>query len=210
MSSPCHSPGGPAADPGESDLVRARRAGRNAGASPREWRLRLAAANDVTALAALIQAAYVVEAELVRGKRIDEAGVADYQRRGTFLLAEQVEARPHAPRAGESSASSLAGCVFVEPRGRSGYLGLLSVEPALQGAGLGEALLEAAEAHLGESGCAEVEILVVSERAELFPWYEKRGYRRTGTRPFSDPAKLLRLCHFVEMRKPLGPPRRSP
>jgi GNAT superfamily N-acetyltransferase len=172
--------------------------------------LRDAGASDAAALVALIRAAYRVEAEIVRGQRIDDAGVADHRRRGTFLLAEEIGDGPLAERTAHAPTLRLAGCVFVEPRGRSGYLGLLSVEPALQGFGLGEALLEAAETRLFESGCAEVEILVLSERVELFPWYERRGYRRTGTRPFSDVGKLLRPCHFVELRKPLGPPRRSP
>jgi ribosomal protein S18 acetylase RimI-like enzyme len=165
-------------------------------------RLRDAGPGDDAGLVALINAAYVVEAAFVRGERIDETAVADHRRRGTFLVAEEGSTEQIAAADGRSA---LAACVFVEPRGRSGYLGLLSVAPELQGSGQGDALLRAGEERLRAAGCGEVEILVVSERHELFPWYEKRGYRRTGERPFTDVERLLRPCHFVVMRKTLPP-----
>jgi GNAT superfamily N-acetyltransferase len=164
--------------------------------------VREAAGSDVVALVDLINAAYVVEASLVRGERIEAGGVGDYLRGGKFLVADETSA---ASRGGEPAASRwLPGCVYVEPRDVCGYLGLLSVQPALQNAGLGDRLLRSGEAWLLAAGCAEVEILVMSERSELFPWYHRRGYRRSGTRPFADTARLLRPCHFVVMRKKLA------
>jgi GNAT superfamily N-acetyltransferase len=164
--------------------------------------VREAADGDGAALVDLINAAYVVEASLVRGARIDEAGVREYRRHGAFLVAED---QPAASLGGTPATPPwLPGCVYVEPRGVQGYLGLLSVQPERQGAGLGDRLLRAGEARLLAAGCGEVEILVISERGELFPWYERRGYRRSGTRPFTDAARLLRPCHFVVMRKELA------
>lgn len=181
------------------------------GAATERLRTRDAGVEDVPALVELINAAYVVEASLVRGLRTDAADIAGKLRAGTFLVVDDESAEPvgeREPRSGMPIAPRrLAACVYLEPRGRSGYLGLLSVQPGAQGAGLGDRLLRAGEARLRSAGCLAVEILVMSERAELFPWYEKRGFHRGGTRPFSDPAKLLRSCHFVEMRKPLVPVR---
>jgi GNAT superfamily N-acetyltransferase len=165
-------------------------------------RVREAGAGDVATVVGLVNAAYVVEALLVRGERIDAAGVDEHRRRGLFLLLEQDLADRGGASAG--AAWSALGCVYVQPRGQAGYLGLLSVLPDRQGEGLGDLLLRAGEERLSAAGCREVEILVVSERAELFPWYEKRGYARTGrTLPFGAPDRLLQPCHFVEMRKVL-------
>jgi GNAT superfamily N-acetyltransferase len=149
----------------------------------------LATAEDAEALAGLINAAYRVERHFVRGDRIDPEGVRQYLERGVFLVLRG------------DSGSALAACVYLEPRGETGYLGMLSVAPGLQGRGLGDRLLRAGESWLAHRGARAVEIRVVSLRRELFPWYETRGYRAAGTAPFSEPHRLLRPCCFVVMAK---------
>ena len=67
-----------------------------------------------------------------------------------------------------------------------GYVGLLSVQPRAQSAGIGTRLLRAAESHVRtELGLAASAVWVVSARDELLAWYERAGYVRTGeTHPF--------------------------
>lgn len=85
----------------------------------------------------------------------------------------------------------IAGCVALEPDGARCYLGMLTIRPAVQARGLGRRLLRAAEdfARL-RFGTRAMHMTVIVQRAELIAWYERRGYRRTGTRrpfPYGDP-----------------------
>lgn len=154
--------------------------------------LRAALPADVPAITALVNEAYRVEAFFVRGDRVDAREVAEHLESGAFLLADGPQ--------------GLEGSVYVEARGASGYFGLLSVVPARQGRGLGRRLVAAAEECLRGAGCRGAEILVVSLRTELFPFYERLGYVEAGTAPFpeSERERLLRPCHFVVMRKRLA------
>jgi GNAT superfamily N-acetyltransferase len=76
------------------------------------------------------------------------------------------------------------------------------VEPARAGQGLGGELMTHAEAHLQGRGCRTVFITVVDQRTELFPIYERRGYRRDGTTlPFRRQTKVP--CVLVVLSKSL-------
>jgi GNAT superfamily N-acetyltransferase len=153
--------------------------------------MRAASEEDAAALAALINDAYRVERHFVRGDRLDPRGVLDHMQRGSFLVRDGREPR------------QLDACIYLEPRGATGYLGLLSVAPGVQGCGLGERVLRAGEEWLARQGARQVEIRVVNLRHELFPWYRKRGYQVLGALPFTDTDRLLRPCHFVVMGRPL-------
>lgn len=81
----------------------------------------------------------------------------------------------------------LVGCVQVSDREYgTAYLGLLTVDPPLQAAGLGRTLIEAAEAiAIAAFETHLMEMTVIAERSELIAYYERRGYRQTGElRPF--------------------------
>ena len=83
------------------------------------------------------------------------------------------------------------------------YLGMLCVAPALQSAGLGRRLLDAAEDHARSHGIAAMEMTVIDSRETLIAWYERRGYVRTGeTRPF--PVLRDPPVTFVVLEKPLA------
>jgi predicted N-acetyltransferase YhbS len=99
--------------------------------------------------------------------------------------------------------STIEGCVLAERIDATrGYIGLLAVSPSKQGAGIGNQLLTHAEGYLRTLGCQTVQITVVDLRTELFPYYEARGYRRTGeVAPFPREAKTP--CELVAMAKPL-------
>ncbi len=97
----------------------------------------------------------------------------------------------------------LEGCVYVEPRGQRAYLGLLSVNPAIQQRGAGSHLMKAAEEHGRKLGCQYMDILIVNHRSELPQFYNKRGYVETGTSPFPPEVETKLPCHFIDMSKRL-------
>ena len=91
----------------------------------------------------------------------------------------------------------------MELRSERGYFGMLSVNPALQGRGLGRRLVDAAENYARAQGCTAMDIRVVNLRTELLPFYRKLGYAETGeVEPVDDP-RALQPFHFVTMSKPL-------
>ena len=84
---------------------------------------RTATPADAGAIVALVNDAFEIEAETLTGDRIDLADVMNRLKRGVFLV-----------RDGE--AGGLDGCVYVELRGDTGYLGLVSVASSRQSLGL--------------------------------------------------------------------------
>jgi len=150
---------------------------------------RVAISDDVPALVRLINAAFVVERVAIEGDRVDHLGVAKYMRTGEFILLEE--------------STAIGGCVYVEKRGDRAYLGLLSVEPSLQGSGFGRQLVAAAERHARERGCIAMDLRVISARGELLPFYEKLGYVATHTSPMPTEAPLKIPCHFIHLSKDL-------
>lgn len=158
-------------------------------ASSKALALRPARAEDVPAITALVNRAFQVEAFFIEKDRTSPADVLEMLSRGVFLLGE--------------AAGTLLGCVFVEVLGARGYFGLLSVEPARQGEGVGRALIEAAEDHCRRAGCSAMDIRVVDLRRELPPFYRRLGYAESAIAPFSEPALAKLPCHFVVMSKPL-------
>lgn len=151
--------------------------------------IRTAAPADDRAITALINLAFQIERFFVHGDRI---AIEEVQRRltdGTFFLAEDAE--------------GLAGCVYVELHGERAYLGLLSVDPARQGSGIGTRLMSVGEDYARQNGSRFMDLLIVSLREELPGFYTRLGYIAEGTSPFSDPARLKQPCHFVKMSKPL-------
>ncbi len=80
----------------------------------------------------------------------------------------------------------IVACCQLEHRGDHAYFGMFAVSPALQGAGLGRAVIAEAERQARASwGVTEMHMTVITVREDLIAWYERRGYRRTGrTTPF--------------------------
>ncbi len=151
--------------------------------------IRVAQAADVEALAALINAAFRVELPFIEGPRTNPDGVRTYMEKGKFLLAED--------------SAGLAGCVYVELRGNRGYLGLLGVEPARHGTGLGRKLMDAAENYFREKGCLAVDLRVISPCAPLPSFYRHLGYVETDTAPFAPEVPVKVPCHYILMSKNL-------
>lgn len=149
-----------------------------------EITIRDATAVDIPDLHRLIESAYrgessragwTTEADLLDGQRTDPDDLAD-------ILADPKQALLTAWRDG-----ALLGCVLIADRGEgTGYFGMLSIRPMLQGGGLGRRLVEAAHAALADRfGARRVRISVFPQRETLIAWYERLGYRQTGdTLPF--------------------------
>ncbi len=151
--------------------------------------IRVGQADDVNALAVLVNTAFRVEQPFIEGDRIDPEGVRSYMAKGKFLVAED--------------SIGLAGCVYVELRGDRGYLGLLGVDPPRQGTGLGRKLMNAAENYFREAGCVAVDLRVISARTPLLAFYRRLGYHETGTAPFAPDVPLKVPCHYILMSKAL-------
>jgi len=106
----------------------------------------------------------------------------------------------------EADPARLSGSVFLRPAGEARwYLGLLSVDPALQGRGLGRALVGAAEAFCRDAGGKFLDLTVVSARRELFGFYGGLGFAANDVLPFRAPEKLKVPCHLVKFTKALIP-----
>ena len=142
-----------------------------------------ATADDLPALHALVESAYrgesarrgwSHEADLLEGQRTDlaalEATLADPEQHLLVFRDNEV----------------LRACVALTAKGDGlAYLGMLTVDPKRQGAGLGRLILAAAEEHAAAFGASRVEMTVIAQRSELIAWYERRGYALTGEqRPF--------------------------
>ena len=154
-------------------------------------RLRPAATADMPRLITLINSAFAVET-FFEGPRIDSERLAALMARGRILVAVD--------RRGRMLAS-----VYMERRGARGYLGMLAVDPARQGKGLGRHMVEAAENRFRRQRCEAADITVLSLRPELPPIYRKLGYVETGTEEFhpSVPLKPGIECHCIVMSKRL-------
>ena len=170
---------------------------------------REATAADIPALHRLIESAYrgeasragwTTEADLLAGQRTDPDDLAS-------ILADPAQAMLTAWRGDE-----LLGCVLIADRGGgTGYFGMLSVVPTLQGGGLGRRLVETAHAELARRfGARRARISVFPQRETLIAWYRRLGYAPTGATlpfPYDDPRFGLPLrddLHFIVMERPLA------
>jgi GNAT superfamily N-acetyltransferase len=154
-----------------------------------ELKTRFATEADAEAISALVNAAFKVERFFIDGDRIAPEKVREMMRRGKFMLAED--------------GGAMTACVYVEIREQRGYFGLLAVDPARQGEGLGRKMVAEAEEYARDAGCEFMDLRIVNIRAELPPFYRRLGYVETGTEPFAADARPTQPCHFVKMSKPL-------
>jgi GNAT superfamily N-acetyltransferase len=153
--------------------------------------VRVAELQDAEALVVLINAAFVVERFFLDRDRTNLAEVLGFFKTGTFLIA-----------IGEDGA--LDGCAYIERRGESAYLGLLSIHPSRQRSGFGARLVAAVEKYCFELGFRQMDLRIVNVREELHAFYRKLGYKETGTSPFPADIETRVPCHFVHMSKALA------
>jgi ribosomal protein S18 acetylase RimI-like enzyme len=165
----------------------------------------VATETDIPSLNILVNSAYrgegakkgwTTEADLLDGVRTDEKSLAILLGKpGAVILISRNEE------------SNITGCVYLQEEPDTFYLGMLTVSPHLQAAGIGRQLMQAAEAYVEKQGGTNISMTVISVRNELIAWYERHGYAKTGqTKPFpTDPAFGIprQPLEFVVMRKEL-------
>ncbi len=146
-----------------------------------------ASRDDLPNLHALIESAY--RGDSARAGWSHEADLLDGQRTDLAAL-DAMLADPAQHLLVLRDGDALRACVALTDKGDGlAYLGLLTVEPSGQAAGLGRIILAAAEDHAAGFGAFRVEMTVIEQRTELIAWYERRGYSVTGERrpfPHSD------------------------
>jgi len=154
---------------------------------------RSAAIDDIGAIVALVTSAYrgdasrrgwTTEADFLDGNRVDRDVLQlDIERpRSRVLLAE---------RDGALIACAHVAVEHLDGGSDAGYFGMFSVEPQLQGGGIGKAVLDEAERIARDEWQLPVmRMTVIDIRDELIAFYQRRGYRRTGVFkpfPYGDP-----------------------
>ncbi|HEX8926421.1 MAG TPA: GNAT family N-acetyltransferase [Terriglobales bacterium] len=155
--------------------------------------IRVAEPAEVIAAVPLVNEAFGIVESYFEGPRTTLAEMEKKLRTGTFLIAK-----------GATTQHTVA-LVYVEIKDGRGYFGMLAVDPAHQGAGLGRQMIEAAEEYCRRAGCTHMDIHVLSLRTELPPFYRKLGYVETGTTDFH-PLHDLKpglVCHVIVMSKTL-------
>lgn len=143
--------------------------------------IQIAGTKDIPAIKELLNSAYrgessrkgwTTEADLIEGNvRTDEQNLSD------------VMAIPGSIFLKYTSAEGLVqGCVNLQVQNERVYLGMFSVNPALQGAGIGKIILRSAEEYALSQEADSIYMSVISVRAELIAWYQRHGYMDTGER----------------------------
>ena len=158
---------------------------------------------DIPALVTLINKAYrgetsrkgwTTEADFLNGIRIDKEGLQDLVRKENAVVLKAFTPN-----------GSLLGCVYLENQGIELYLGMLTVEPELQGSGIGKLLLKSAEEYAKSLHLKGIKMNVISLRSELIEWYRRHGYEMTTERnPFPTDTRFgepLRPLEFAVLRK---------
>ncbi|AKH41868.2 putative N-acetyltransferase YhbS [Altererythrobacter atlanticus] len=171
--------------------------------------IRKAQEQDIPALHKLVESAYrgdsakrgwTHEADLLGGQRTDVAALREIigHTDQVILLA--------------MDGADIAGCVqLVRVDEAIAYLGLLTVDPDRQAAGLGKILINEAERFAaGNWQARAMEMTVIRQRGELIAYYQRRGYVLTEERrpfPLDDPRYGLpktQELEFAALRKNIG------
>ncbi|MGM8897373.1 MULTISPECIES: GNAT family N-acetyltransferase [unclassified Psychrobacter] len=163
--------------------------------------LRQAKADDVGALEQLLNRCYretagwTNEADLVGGIRITQselASIIDNPKHYLFVYPKTTTGAQDGDETDE-----LLGCIAVDMKidadaNEKAYIGMFAVHPDLQGCGVGNVILEAAETfaerHLqGNDQPSRLTMSILSHRPELLAYYQRRGYQLNGNEmPFPD------------------------
>lgn len=143
---------------------------------------------DTDTLVALVESAYrgdasragwTTEADLLDGRRTgaDDIQACLEKPQSVILVAERADA---------DGKPDMLACAHLMAEDGAGYFGMFSVQPNLQGGGIGKLVLEEAERIVREEWkLPAVRMTVIDVRDSLIAFYERRGYRRTGKyKPF--------------------------
>ncbi|HEX8302425.1 GNAT family N-acetyltransferase [Sphingomonas sp.] len=142
--------------------------------------IRVAALDDLPRLHRLIERAY--RGESARAGWTHEADLISEGARTDLPALTAIVEDPSQRLLVAERDGAVIGCVQLSDKGKgTAYLGLLSVDPALQAGGIGRRLLDAAERLAREVFEAKrMEMTVIDRREELIAWYRRRGYLPSG------------------------------
>lgn len=166
----------------------------------------LAGIADIPGIMQLLNRAYrgessrkgwTTEADLIAGDvRTDENNLSEVMRLPGSLFLKYT-----------GPESRVWGCVNLQLHDKRVYLGMFSVDPDMQGGGIGKSILQAADEYARSAGAVSIYMSVISVRAELIAWYTRHGYADTGERkPFKEDnltGKHLRELEFMILEKAL-------
>ena len=142
---------------------------------------------DIPMLIELVTSAYRGDAS--RAGWTTEADMLDGQRIDPDVLRHDIE-RPRSRILIVERNGELLACAHVAEQDDTGYFGMFSVRPDLQGGGIGKELLAEAERTARDDWrLPSMRMTVIDIRDALIAFYERRGYRRTGIKkpfPYGD------------------------
>lgn len=154
--------------------------------------------NDISPLTSLINRSYrgessragwTTEADLLSGKRIDEAGLLQLLNdpNSVILIAR--------------SGGMILATIHAHREADTVHFGLFAVEPTMQVHGIGKALLAYAESEAHKRWGIHTAVMeVITHRTELIDYYERRGYLRTGkVIPFPESGLWKREVDSLEL-----------
>jgi predicted N-acetyltransferase YhbS len=158
---------------------------------------------DIPAVTRVINSAYqgepgskswTSESHLIAGSRTTEAIMHDLLSKPSVTMVQCCNVE-----------GEVMGCVLLEKKDTTLYLGMLSVSPQAQAAGIGGRLLSYGETFAREHQYTSITITVIHLRYELIAWYQRKGFVPTGNREsFSNKSSTpVAAFYFMEMKKEL-------
>ena len=190
--------------------------------------LRQAEASDIGALEQLLNRCYrqtegwTNEADLIGGIRITQDELASTianPKHYLFVYPKTITGERDGEETGE-----LLGCIGVDMQvnaagDKKAYIGMFAVHPELQGQGVGNVILQAAETfsarHLQsddravDKKLARLTMSILSHRPELLSYYQRRGYQLNGNKmPFPNDGNngepKRQDLELLELEKPVS------
>jgi ribosomal protein S18 acetylase RimI-like enzyme len=163
----------------------------------------IATLQDVEAITALLNSAY--RGETSKQGWTHEANLIAGEVRTSKESLQKVMQQSKSVILKFTDENKIVGCVNLQKHDAKIYLGMLSVSPFLQNAGIGKQLLAAADEYALQQSCSIVYMTVITHRTELINWYKRHGYVDTGkTEPFienEETGKHLTKLEFMVLEK---------
>lgn len=128
--------------------------------------LREAHVDDISFLVTFLNDAYSYQDHIKGEPRTNPEHLAGRMNEVTLYIAE--------------NSGTVAGCFYLEPKGKSLHFGLLTVTDEFKGKGLAPAMIEAIEKHAKQIGFRTLELDYMSVAPWLKNYYEKHGFTETG------------------------------
>lgn len=173
---------------------------------------RYATQSDVARISTLVNKAFrgedskqgwTTEAEILGGQRTDDKQI------GQAIAASDQKILLALDTTNNAIGPVLVGCANITMHPQCVYLGMLSVQPMLQGHGIGRQILAEVETIARSNNTPLVRITVIHLREDLIAYYVRRGYKATGcVHPFPELEEGLSLpkvphLELVEFEKHL-------